>query len=79
MSYDHVDAKLDIMASSMSKMRLSDSIADQKDEIINRLEDEVFELKRELESLRLGFRDGISFIDIDSQRTKNTPSRNKEI
>jgi hypothetical protein len=51
------DAKLDIMASSMSTLSIS-PLLESKDSQIRILEDENLSLKQELESLRVGFRDG---------------------
>jgi hypothetical protein len=54
-----VDAKLEIMASSMRGLTVrEDPLIEQKEQIIRDLEDENLSLKQELESLRVGFRDG---------------------
>jgi len=58
-SYDHVDAKLEIMASSMDKFSIKeDPVLEQKEQLIRDLQDENLSLRQELESLRVGFRDG---------------------
>jgi hypothetical protein len=48
------------MASSLTSMTIADPLLEQKDKIIRDLEDENLELRLELESLRVGFRDGIN-------------------
>lgn len=59
-TYDHTDAKLEIMAASMGALTVrEDPILEQKEQIIRDLEDENLSLKQELESLRVGFPDGI--------------------
>jgi hypothetical protein len=60
-SYDHTDAKLEIMASSMGSLRIhEDPVLEQKEQIIRDLEDENLSLRQELESLRVGFPDGMT-------------------
>jgi len=57
-----VDAKLEIMASSMKGLTVrEDPLIEQKEQVIRDLEDENLSLRQELESLRVGFRDGLSF------------------
>lgn len=58
-SQQHIDAKLEIMASSLNTMSITDPLLEQKESIIRDLEDENLSLRLELESLRVGFRDGI--------------------
>jgi hypothetical protein len=57
-SQQHIDAKLEIMASSLSQISIQDPLLEQKEKLIHDLEDENLSLKLELESLRVGFRDG---------------------
>jgi len=58
-SQSHIDAKLEIMASSLTSLSLAaDPLLEQKENIIRELRDENLELRLELESLRVGFRDG---------------------
>jgi hypothetical protein len=53
-----MDAKLEIMASSMSTLKIhEDPLLEQKDQLIHDLQDENLSLRQELESLRVGFRD----------------------
>jgi hypothetical protein len=75
LSYNHVDAKLDIMASSLKKLKLHDPIIEQKDEQIRRLQDEILSLKQELESLRIGFRDDGIYLRDDPDIEPKTPLR----
>ena len=59
--YTLTDAKLEIMAESMRGLTVrEDPLIEQKDQIIRDLQDENLSLKQELESLRVGFRDGLS-------------------
>jgi cell fate (sporulation/competence/biofilm development) regulator YmcA (YheA/YmcA/DUF963 family) len=58
-SYDHTDAKLDIMAASMQTLSIhEDPVIEQKEQLIRDLQDENLSLRQELESLRVGFPDG---------------------
>jgi hypothetical protein len=58
-SYDHTDAKLDIMAASMQTLNIhEDPVIEQKEQLIRDLQDENLSLRQELESLRVGFPDG---------------------
>ena len=58
-SYNHTDAKLDIMAASLQALNIhEDPVIEQKEQLIRDLQDENLSLRQELESLRVGFPDG---------------------
>ena len=73
-SYDHVDAKLEIIASSMDKFSVKeDPVLEQKEQLIRDLQDENLSLRQELESLRVGFRDGAVVLAVMLMVEPKTP------